>query len=402
MKLRIDPTYASGGSVSSLFDSVTYIPLETTKESLFGTVQKMIVSDRYFIIQDNSTSAILIFEKNGKFHTKISAKPMTILDFSYDKDAQQILIYKANSKVITPEMQIGMRTNPSNFFKRIKKLISLDFYDLNGEKIEVKNKEKDDLIYQLSSVNFPGGIIASNVAMAQEKMPDSTAFELNLYKNDQLYQSYFPYNTKTDIARYGNPLNAKRFTKTPIDTLVYYTRPLDYSVYQLTPHSLLKLVEFVFPMKNTIPANFFTDTISQEDRIKYLQDNPTFIVGLSGIRFIDNSWYFTINDNQWRRRSNSNLKYDLKTGQVFSFDRCTPDSSSYFLPIFDYPFSSNGFIAEDEYFLYNHISSLRMFSEMERAKDKNPNYNDVLKTYFAKGNQKDNPVIVQLKPKASQ
>lgn len=402
MKLRIDPTYASGGPVSQFFDSVTYIPLETTKESLFGTVQKMIVSDRYFIIQDNSTAAVLIFEKNGKFHTKISAKPLTIFDFSYDRVSGQILIYKANSKAITPEMQIGMRTNPSKFFKRIEKLISLEIYDVNGKKIETKNREKNDLIYQLSSVNFPGGIIASNVAMAQEKMPDSTAFELNLYKDQHLYQSYFPYNTKTDIAHYGNPINAKRFTKTPIDTLVYYTRPMDYSVYRLTPHSLSELVEFVFPLKNTIPEKYFTDTMTQEDRIKYLQDNPTFIVGLSGIRFINNSWYFTINDNQWRRTSNSNFKYELKTGQLFSFDRSTPDSSTSFLPIFDYPFASNGFIAEDDHFLYNHISSLRMFSEMERTKDKNPDYNSVLKTYFDKGTKQDNPVLVQLKPRASQ
>ncbi|MEO8399854.1 MAG: hypothetical protein ABI550_08590, partial [Ignavibacteriaceae bacterium] len=37
-KLRIDPAQAYGGSLASVFSSIEYIPLETTKESLFGDV----------------------------------------------------------------------------------------------------------------------------------------------------------------------------------------------------------------------------------------------------------------------------------------------------------------------------------------------------------------------------
>lgn len=399
LKLRIDPNYASSGSVSQLFDSVNYIPLETTKESLFGTIAKMVVTDEYFIIQDESTSAILLFEKNGKFHAKIPVKPMQILDFRYEKEARRILIQKTNTKAITPEMQMGMRSNSAAFLRVLKKLMTSDYYDLNGKKLKVKTGENSISPSYLFSIVFPGEIIASNLAMANEKMPDSTAFELNLYKNDKLYQSYFPYNTKRDVAQYGN-ISGGGFSKTMNDTAAYFTRPMDYSIYELTPHTLSKKIEMVFPLKNTLPKSFFTDTLSEEDRRKYLQDNSTFIVGLSNILFKDSSWYFHIKDNQRRRRPDYNFKYELKTGKLISFDKCSPDSVSYFLPIFDYPFSGQGFIAADNEFLYNHISSLRMFGEMERSKNKNPKYNSVLQNYFTKGDKKDNPVIVQLKPKA--
>ena len=49
-KIRIDPTRAYGGNISDYFDSIEYIPLETRKESLFGEITKLIITDLVYLI----------------------------------------------------------------------------------------------------------------------------------------------------------------------------------------------------------------------------------------------------------------------------------------------------------------------------------------------------------------
>ena len=50
--LRIDPSGAYGGTYSEYFDDIEYIPLETTKESLFGYIVQLIITDSSFVITD--------------------------------------------------------------------------------------------------------------------------------------------------------------------------------------------------------------------------------------------------------------------------------------------------------------------------------------------------------------
>ncbi|MEO9021742.1 MAG: 6-bladed beta-propeller [Ginsengibacter sp.] len=47
--IRIDPANARGGTTSQIFDEVNYIPLETTKESLFGQIDQLAVTEKYFV-----------------------------------------------------------------------------------------------------------------------------------------------------------------------------------------------------------------------------------------------------------------------------------------------------------------------------------------------------------------
>ncbi|RZK54342.1 MAG: 6-bladed beta-propeller [Pedobacter sp.] len=71
--LRIDPQSARGAAVSQIFDEVKFIPLETTKESLFGNIAQLKVAGNKLIIYDYDTKAVLLFSNEGKFITKIDA-----------------------------------------------------------------------------------------------------------------------------------------------------------------------------------------------------------------------------------------------------------------------------------------------------------------------------------------
>ncbi|MFT3902994.1 MAG: 6-bladed beta-propeller [Niabella sp.] len=58
-KIRIDPAAASEGPVSNYFDSVEYIPLETSPKSLFGDVDKLIVTDSSVVVFNFDTYSVL-------------------------------------------------------------------------------------------------------------------------------------------------------------------------------------------------------------------------------------------------------------------------------------------------------------------------------------------------------
>ena len=52
-KIRIVPKQAYGGPVSEYFNKIEYIPLETSKESLFGDINNLTITDDSYIISDN-------------------------------------------------------------------------------------------------------------------------------------------------------------------------------------------------------------------------------------------------------------------------------------------------------------------------------------------------------------
>lgn len=400
--LRIDPAFASGVPVSQVFEEVNYIPLETTKESLFGTINQLEVSDQYFIIFDRSTNAILVFEKNGKFHTKISGKGADIFSFEYEKEDGRIRILSTNNKQLSEQIRMKAETDSAGAIALMNRFIKVAYYDFDGKVLKVNAPKNLLTPATLTSVTLPEEISFSNFAIAGEDMPESQAFELNLYKDGKLYQSYFPYNRKKDAARYGRYLNNPAgFSRSQNDTVFFFTRPLDYSIYELTPQTISEKYRIIFPMKNTFQQNFLTEKISQTDRRTFLRDNPTLITGLSNIQERKDRLFFKINNNERRRSGSTSLLYNLKTGQLISMNNLSSDSSTSFLPVFDFPFSYEGFKAVDKDHFYTYISSMRMFQAKEGNNDKNISYPPMVEKYFQKNDKKDNPVIVQLKPKVN-
>src|SRR6476469_787262 len=98
--IRLDPENAIGGNASDIFSEVTFIPLETTSESLFGSISQLEITDEYYIILDRSTNSILIFTKAGKFHSKIKGRSLDsqyrIWQFSYNKWTKYLTYSKDN------------------------------------------------------------------------------------------------------------------------------------------------------------------------------------------------------------------------------------------------------------------------------------------------------------------
>ncbi|WP_320990251.1 6-bladed beta-propeller [Bacteroides sp.] len=101
--------------LSTIIDSIDYVPLATDNEYLIGNVDKLIVTDDSFYIIDKDISfSIYCFNKKGKFIRKIGNRGasdkeyVSITDvniynekiYIWDSSSRKLLIYKSNGDFI--------------------------------------------------------------------------------------------------------------------------------------------------------------------------------------------------------------------------------------------------------------------------------------------------------------
>src|SRR5690606_38961247 len=83
--VRVDVNMARSVTIDEGIDSLLIIALESSPEAIFGTIEKLIVSDSLIFIKDNRYSkAIFVFDMTGHFQYKISnvgAGPREYEDF---------------------------------------------------------------------------------------------------------------------------------------------------------------------------------------------------------------------------------------------------------------------------------------------------------------------------------
>ncbi|MBK8087175.1 MAG: 6-bladed beta-propeller [Chitinophagaceae bacterium] len=80
--LYFDPNSTIGAPASRVFESISYIPLETTRQSLFGQISRLVVTDQYFIIFDYDTQGLYFFDRSGKFIKNIRTINIQLLPCS--------------------------------------------------------------------------------------------------------------------------------------------------------------------------------------------------------------------------------------------------------------------------------------------------------------------------------
>ncbi len=93
-------------SLNSLFTEVEYVVLETTEESIFGNIDKLIYSEgQYYIMDGSRTKLIYVFSEEGQFLRtigKIGKGPgeySQIADFTIDEESNKVIILAHPSTV---------------------------------------------------------------------------------------------------------------------------------------------------------------------------------------------------------------------------------------------------------------------------------------------------------------
>lgn len=380
-ELRIDPLNSYGGTATEVFDSADYIPLETTKESTFGRIDQMEVTDEYFIILDRNTNCILLFSRDGKYHCKISGgsvnanRDNAIYTFNVNKWKKEIIHFR------------GSRTGSKYIF-----------YDFNGKFLrEVPFDFKKDP--DLMDYKFIG---ADQAVSSQGYNNDTTDAVKTRYLVEfvkglkEKYATAFPYNIAD--YKFGSDLYMvyRNFFYAGSDSAFFYTKPYDYNIYKLTPNTATHAYRLILPLFSSLPKGFNTDSIYDGKRRDYCQKNKDVIYMLSDCHLLGDNLVFRFYSLK-SNNTQANLIYNLKSGMLISYDDILTDEKTFFLPIKEQLSIIKGFLGCDGKHVYAQFSSVEMFRAREQTRDKKPIYSPVLQQYFNKGSDRDNPVLLKIK-----
>ena len=372
--IRVDPYYAMGGTAGQIFQEVNYIPLETTKESLFGRINQLLVTKDYYIILDQHTNCVLFFFKNGKYHAKINGG---------NTGTKENLLY-------------NITLNPDKEELLVRQPHQISTYSFDGKKLrEEKSK----------SLTWPYFLKKNRTITAsyypEKTLKDSIKHELQFKEDGKVYLELLPYNQKTDVlaadSYYYSPSHPV-LNKAATDSTAIYWRPYDYQIHEVSPQGLKTKYKFIFPLAMSLPENFLNDSSYVGKRVEFLDKNKQIIQGISNFYQMGSNLFFKTPKSN---TTDNAFIYNLKSGKLISITKISPDSSSAYLPIVSpgSEFLNNNFHTRDEQYLYTSIPSLFIFRSKEATVDKKPVYPPALKTYFETRNNKDNPVLIQLKPK---
>lgn len=386
--LRIDPSNAMGGNASDFFTEVNYIPLETTDESLFGSISKLEITDDYFFIFDYNTHAILIFNKDGKFHAKIKSNGTTpIWGFSLDKYAKQIVYSRDGYKTML-------------------------YADYDGKTVKTEKFKYDELAKdEVSGINSfyfsPDRAVTYNFP----NKVDTTDKHYKVYSKSLIVY----YDRKNKVYAHGLPFDPREsetqimlpgvgpLISSGIDTTLFYSKLYASQIYTITPNTIKLTYKVIFPFYSALPNDFLVNPVYKKLQFEYLDKHPNAIYYISNFYKINNNLVFKAATRTWDNKED-NLIYNLKTGTLIAYKHILQDEKSYFLPIYDdsnwgNSFNNTGILACTGGYLYTSASSLGMFEYHEKYADQKAKYPPALEVYFKKGSRKDNPVIMQLKLK---
>lgn len=391
-KLYFEPSHATGIPQSRIFDEIKYIPLETKRESLFGRINQLIVTEDYFVILDRDTEAIYFFDKTGKFVKKFRNRGYDIRSMRYDEKRNALFIAGLN-KNFSPfqkDIQAALDNPVSNSSVKYARAI---YYDLDDNRFGDMEILRNFDIVLANPYIFNKDQWVYSYIYANRNWQDTIDYELKVSDGHNTIGTYFPYNRKTSSIFYGNPERIS-FFRTADDSTLLFTRPFNYNIYMLSPDTVRELYTIILPAASTIPASFYSQTFGSRSALEdYKMKNSGFAWGVDNV--IDRDRYLFFSLDFFRSFRERNFIFDKKSKQFFNLSRLTADSTNAYLPV-----TGNSIQYSDKDYLYSSTSSIAMFQNRDANQKRNPVYNDVMKHYFENHKKDDNPVIIALKPKS--
>jgi hypothetical protein len=379
LMLRIDPLQSRGGNSSQIFKEISYIPLETTKESIFGRIDQLFIANDYFIILDTDTNSILFFYKNGKFHCKIEGgeiskrySPRGIRFFSVNTEQKEISYKISQTKILV--------------------------YNFDGKKLREDDQIKANYYYYLPN----GKIVFSYFRINDKSEADSLSNELVWQLKGKTYKTALPYATKSSIFTGSDNINifGSSLYRSSNDNKIAYFKPYDYNIYQLNSDSIWSSYSFVLPAAISLPQDFLSNSSYFGKRFGFIkQQQPRSVWGISHFYELNDLIFF-----KFETGSNNDINsfmYNTKSSNLISISNITSDDKNFWLPLFGRgsAFSLTNFLAVDESSIYTSASSLDIFNSKEQTLSKKIKYNLVMENYFNTESKTSNPVIIRLEPK---
>ncbi|MBC7758725.1 MAG: 6-bladed beta-propeller [Phormidesmis sp. FL-bin-119] len=372
-EIRINPKTALAQEVfaEDAFNSVEYFPLQTTKQSLFGTIDQLEITPEYFFILEknhrqvnyNVNSAVLIFKRSGAFHTKI----ITVECFSFainrfsneivviDYRTQSNLVYNYNGKLI--------RTDKRDFFSAALE------YTSPSTIMAYKNYISDDINIKARSIEFG-----------------------NLVLTDTLFKplkAFLPFDTLKIFRQEINAGTTRFFSRS--GEKLYFHTPYFSEIYEIKDNQLYPQYKFILPLVNSLPQGFGNNQMFYKQRLAHIDKHPEQVYDITNFFESDDMLTFKL----YSQKTRNSFLYSLKTGNLIDLQSVEPDNKLLSVPLSEDILSSDG----KSLITFAKASSI-LDHERKRKSERNPaNHSSAIGKIIETGSMEVNPILIFLKPK---
>ena len=364
VKIRADIANPYGGEASDFFSAVNYIPLQTTKESTIGKIDRLVVTKDFYFILDNISDAIYLFDRKGKYVKKIvmpGAFPTTnkeylgISDFTVDENHKRI--YLSHKNYIR---NIFVFDFSGNFLKKIGEEIPMGFTFFSNKILLTRENPSNGGAY----------FVDTNVTRRKYLLP--------YIKHSFIMLS--PYKSANVVDK---------------GERIVFTRLFDNKIYEADTCGLIGHFEILFPAEYSLPANFSDSSFFNKQRNFLLTENRKAIYSINNPYKTGSYLFFTISNSE--HGSYKNFMTNIVTNKTFGFSKISPDALNNYLPLFQ-NFTSN-ILASSSNSIFTAIPASGLIEYYDRHKDKIKGRvtEDVFKPiHKAKKGVLENPVLIEV------
>ena len=185
---------------SDVFDSISFIRLETNKRSLIGQIEKIIATDDKFIILDGiRAKMVFVFDENGNFLNQVGSvgggpeEYDMPLDIAYDKYNDELLILDSYPNRIMKFKLDGTFVDAINIDWRVSSIFVMadNEYLLYLNNRLQRNRTKND--YNIIVINNKGENL-SNLLPYDKKTGQLSPPSLNVFstfENNIMFSPYY-------------------------------------------------------------------------------------------------------------------------------------------------------------------------------------------------------------------
>lgn len=337
--------------LSSVIDSIEIIQLETTDESIIGSIGSVNALNNYLIVSDDmGPGKVLAFDRSGRFSHKIgstgegpeeyaSANQVFIYDnniYVYDRQHSKVIVYDVNGKYIS-SVRFNPTTSPSNLYAIDNGYIGTyaGYLDTNPFEI-VFMTQSDSIIGKAIPFKYTRPKVAGRVIndyssgrdllfytemsdtiyrIADSKVTSVGLF--GLYKDNEVHE----YMEKT-AGMDNNKFRATLFS--PSDQVIVnhisLTALTDYWVvnWQTPRGAYMSVINL---------SNFQSENFIRTDRLTKYCDFPFYIIGADGNSFfssLDESFFSLRDDTTQNIMRILEEKYNVSMPDDVDFENSNP------------------------------------------------------------------------------
>jgi len=232
LRIDVDLTKQPVMYTSDLYDTMSYIPLETNPDCMIGTISQLLFIDNKFIISDDNTAkSIFVFDSKGKFLNKIGRQGRGPQEFDspndivFNKYRNELIIWSNNDKKLLTYKPDGSFVSEVKLDWRIYALSVLDentliLYFNNMVNTNIAKGEE----YNFVCIDLKGNVISRQVPFDSNNDKFSGPCQFSFEKYNDSLRFFYPYqNTIFNVYQdslvpkyfinYGKQNIPKDFTK---------------------------------------------------------------------------------------------------------------------------------------------------------------------------------------------